>query len=336
MRYRFAVLVGVCVWLVAGRAHAQRAGLAPLAVNGPVRAAQHGPGGIPYRILENEPKRRNGIGYGPKSSTTSLPPHVFYPGDLTNPDNGPTVVTTQFHPVYVDNVPSHWGDVGTFLTDLGQSDFIHVVDQYTGSKANNRYNLGTTLSVNYPIPANHTLTFPDLDSIAHAAALSQGAGLGHIYSVFLPQGVDFCASPFDCYSPDNESTWTFCAFHTYELFDDIADPVLVTLQPYADVPGGCSVPPTGGPNSQLIDSTNNILSHEVFETITDPLVTAWWIHTIEWYLFGAEVGDLCVKKVNIGGVRYSGAGNVNLNGHAYMLQAEYSNIYHACVYTPQP
>jgi hypothetical protein len=318
---------------MASFAPAQNSAPLPLTVSGPVRAAQHVPGGVPYRILETDPNRTKSLGARAKSSLI-LPPRVFYPADMANPDNGPTVAAAKFHPIYVNNAPAHWGDVGTFLTDLGKSDFIHVVDQYVGTKANNRYVPGTPLSVSYPIPADHTLTFPDLDTIVHAAALSQGAGLGHIYSVFLPQGVDFCISPFNCYSPDNPPAWIFCAFHTYEQYDDIADPVLVTLQPYNNVPS-CSVP-LGSPNGQLIDSTNDPLSHEIFETITDPLISAWWVHSVEWWFLGAEIGDLCVKKANVDGVRHSLAGNVTLNGHLYAAQAEYSNFYHACVYTPAP
>jgi len=319
----------------------------PLTIGTAAHAAPHGPGGIPYRVLAKSGTNRGNQGQGPRKGqinaltspwsppTGILPPRVFRPADLSNPDNGATVVTTQFHPIFVNNPPSHWGDVGTFLTDLGKSDFIHLVDQYVGSKANNRYTLGTSFSIQYPIPANHILTQPDMDNIVHAAALAQGSGLGHIYSLFLPQGVDFCVFPNDCYSPDNEATWTFCAFHTYELFDDIANPVLATLEQYTNVPH-CSVPPTGSANNQLIDSTNDPLSHEIFETITDPLISAWVVYTLEALYGGIEVGDICVIRVVAAGDFHAGAGNVNLNGHLYTIQQEYSNFYHACVYAGSP
>jgi len=60
-----------------------------------------------------------------------LPATGYYPFDVGNPD----------HPVYVNNPVSHWGDPAGFLTDLGASDYIHTIDQYTGSTANHRYTL---------------------------------------------------------------------------------------------------------------------------------------------------------------------------------------------------
>src|SRR6266700_5550876 len=62
------------------------------------------------------------------------------------------------------------------------------------------------------------------------------------------------------------------------------------LSPFRDN-FGCSSRP-GTPNGQLADSTNNVLSHETFETITDPDGTAWW-NSLDNGLFGQEIGDEC-------------------------------------------
>src|SRR5262249_46069337 len=146
----FRLVSAVALALLPGLCQGQNTQPVPLAVSGPVQAAPHGTGGVPYRILPIEAEKQGSGSGKPQAKTNSgnqaktnliLPPRVFYPTDLVNNFGGSTVVTTQFHPVYVNNVPSHWGDVGTFLTDLGKSDFIHIVDQYVGTKANNRYTL---------------------------------------------------------------------------------------------------------------------------------------------------------------------------------------------------
>jgi hypothetical protein len=264
----------------------------------------------------------------------------FYPDDVNNPGRNPAVVTTEHHPIYVNNMPSHWGDVSSFLTDLGKSDFIHVLDQYVDSSADNRYTLGTSfISPNYPIPANHTLTIVDVARLVHAAASIKGNGFGNFYHVFLPKGVDMClpppfaGAPAACYSPDNPSTFVFCAFHGAFVFRDLGE-VIFSLEPYQDV-NGCNVPPSGTANNQLVDSTDNVLSHEVFEGLSDPDGREWWVHAFT-VVNGNEIGDLCIrfgffKQFNN---YYWLYGHVKLNGHNYTVQPEYSNQFHGCSYLP--
>lgn len=114
--------------------------------------------------------------------------------------------------------------------------------------------------------------------------------------MFLPKGVDVCAITsgfgYSCFSPDNVATWVFCAYHGSYTFSDIGN-VFYTVEPYGDVFGvingapnyACDVgqqnpalntAPT--PNGVLVDSMSNMLSHETFETITDPgpAFTGWW------------------------------------------------------------
>ena len=269
-----------------------------------------------------------------------LPPG-FYPTDVTNPKNHATVFSAQSHPIYINNPPSHWGNPGAFLTDFGKSDFIHVLDQYVGAFSNNRYTLGTSfLAGGYPIPADHTLQINDILTLVHAGAAIEGGGLGHIYHIFIPQGVDMCLPPASstaapqCYSPDNPSTFVFCAFHSAVTFSDSVGHVLFTVEPYQNV-AGCNLPPGGSANSQLIDSTDDTLSHETSETISDPNLNAWWVHRLT-IANGEEIGDLCVRAQIIGKNIYSKDATVNLNGHPYTIQAEYSDQVHGCPYSTAP
>ncbi len=113
----------------------------------------------------------------------------------------------------------------------------------------------------------------------------------------------------------------FCAFHASVDFTDIGH-VLFSLEPYPNVPG-CSVAKPS-PNGRLIDSTADVLSHELIETITDPDGDAWWILN-NLLLLGAEIGDVCKNY------KFSYASS-SLNQKLYQIQPEYSNQYQP-VYT---
>jgi hypothetical protein len=77
----------------------------------------------------------------------------------------------------------------------------------------------------------------------------------------------------------------------------------------------------------LLDSTSDILSHELFETITDPDPNSGWVAQSSLPVFGAEIGDLC----QIPQFRY---GAFSINGKMYKNQPEYSNKFHGCATTP--
>jgi hypothetical protein len=250
--------------------------------------------------------------------------------DVSNVAGGSTIVTAQHHPLYLNQPPSHWGNPAAFLTDLGRSDFIQVVDQYTGSSGRNRYTLGASLSGNDPsVTAGVTLGPGYIVSVLHAAAAYLGAsGPGHIYHLFVPQGVDVCFSAAVCYSPDNPSTWAFCSLHSYVTFADSVGQVVFTVEPYQNV-GGCNVPPAATPNGQVADSTNNALAHEVFETITDPLFSSWY-STNYALSYGAEIADLCQTYSIVNNNVYRSNPNVLLNGNLYNVQRIYSNQFHSC------
>src|SRR5262249_25756941 len=154
-----------------------------------------------------------------------------------------------------------------------------------------------------------------MNYVAHAAARQAGSGLGHIYHIFLPQGVDACFNATFCYSPDNLATWVLCAAHTATLFVDAVGLTVFTVEPYQNVPG-CSVAPGATPNGQLADSTYYALLHEVFETISDPWpYSAWYVHALT-FGYGNEIADVCESLEVVNGNIYSGVSNIKLNGHS--------------------
>jgi hypothetical protein len=265
-----------------------------------------------------------------------------FPADLTFL-GGAVVPVAESHAIYLlpngkCPIASCWGNPEGFLRDLAVSQFIHIADQYTGLGANNRYTVGKNAMIPYPpTPKTAPLTDADIQGFVHAVASKLGTGYGHIYHVFLPPGQDECFTATDgvCYSPDVQKTFVFCGYHSSVDFKTIGH-VLYTVEPFQNVPG-CSVRP-GTPNGQLIDSTDNTLSHELIETITDPDGTAWFNFTAV-VLAMAEIGDECsFFKVVATSPKTSEAffdPSIFIIGtHRYGVQPEYANSEHACAVNP--
>ena len=300
--------------------------------------------GSPARLVPMSPVHQRAMAAAARSAEASpSTADVRYPADLSF-QGGPTLQSAQLHAIYMlpnGNCPisTCWGNPEGFLRDLSRSDFIHVTDQYVGSTAENRYPVGRRAFTSFTPPFNFTtgavpFTDADLLAVVHAVASKTGkTGYGHIYHVFLPQGTDEC---FDstysiCYSPDNLTTFGFCAYHGYADFPDIGH-VLYSVEPFQNVPG-CNDPPTT-PNGQLIDSTNDVLSHETFETITDPDLDAWFNAAGNLSLGGQEIGDECVFITFVGNSVYGDPGLFTVGEKTYAVQPEYDNARHACAMTP--
>jgi hypothetical protein len=273
---------------------------------------------------------KNSLSNKKLNSVAKLPKPGFYLADLIY-HGGAVLTSAEQNPVYFDcpaGPASCWGNPTAFLTRLNNSASIHMTDQYVGTTANYRYPVGPSVRMSQTLQTN-VLGQNDILSIVHAAATKLGISDSYynIIHVFLPNGVDTC---FDlttiCYSPDNYSSFAFCAYHGAVWFNDIGH-ILYTVEPYQNVPGCQAAPPT--PNASLVDSTASVLSHELFETITDPDLNAWWsdVSLIEQ---GEEIGDICEATGN-------GAGQfLNptflVGGKNYKIQLEYSNKYHGCTH----
>jgi hypothetical protein len=261
------------------------------------------------------------------TTVPAVPSPGFYPDDLSY-FGGALVTSAKDHPVYVDCPASCWGNPATFLTNLLKSHFMHVSDQYVGSTVTGRYTVGAAASVNYPILT--ALSDNDILQIVHSVASTLGTGYGHIYNIFLPKGVDECfVGTTQCYSPDNPSTFVFCAYHGSVTFSDIGH-VLFTVEPYQDVDGCSILQPS--PNGGLIDSTSSVLGHETFETITDPDPGSGWVAVTSLGVFGEEIGDLC-PGVDVTAPFFEDPVSI-ISGKQYEVQPMYSNKYHACSFAP--
>ncbi len=154
-----------------------------------------------------------------------------------------------------------------------------------------------------------------------ASALVDSSPAGRLNS---PSTTEECAAAL--HSPDNPATFFYCGYHSSVDFSDIGH-VLYSVEPYQNVPG-CSVYP-GTPNGMLVDSTDNVLNHETFETITDPDGTAW-INTTAIVLYGDEVGDECEYVTFVGQNAYFNPPIFKIGEHPYAVQSIYTNDVHGC------
>ncbi len=291
---------------------------------------------------------QEGLSAGQIKARNSVSPGAFQgdddasywraPGDLYG-FGGPTIAGAQHHPIFIGpggsacNTPtcqSTWGDVLGFLSDLNHSSFIHVTDQYVGTNAGGRYPLGSWFYATFSSLPQYLYDVDMATLAAEAAYLINGTGYGHIYHVFLPPGQDECFfAGGPCYSPDNLSTFAFCAYHGSVDVPGLGH-VVYTVEPYQDVPG-CFVRP-GTPNGQVEDSTNDVLSHESIETITDPDGDAWW-NLLGGGMLGQEIGDECVFLVVDSTLSIIGSDPAiwhSANGHIYATQPMYNNRKHGC------
>jgi hypothetical protein len=265
-------------------------------------------------------------------------PHapVGYPLDMTcQTKKCPVMTSSTAYNIYVTPdgkkcaTQKCWGNPEQFLKALTGSQLAGVAKQYTGGDAT-AYKFGGSVAVKYGLAYTNTFYNNDLFTVLVAAYKHfKALGLNVQYHIFLPPGTDTCFDQTSiCYSPDNLSSFFFCAYHTAA----IAGPgqfIVYSVEPYQNatvtINGqkfyGCQddvVPP--GTN-RLNSGTASTLSHESFEAWSDPLPNTGWFNAS----YGEEIGDVCA---------YQFMTTENLKGKSWFVQQEYSNTYHGCADTP--
>ncbi|MBV8333082.1 MAG: hypothetical protein JO192_10130 [Candidatus Eremiobacteraeota bacterium] len=221
-----------------------------------------------------------------------------------------------------------WGDPEEFLKAISGSPLVGLVQQYTKG-APTAYTYGSSIAVKYKLAYTNTFYNNDLWTILSAAAHHfKAVGTNAEYHIFLPPGVDTCFDQTsECYSPDNLTSFAFCAYHTAVLFGKT--PIVYSVEPWQDVQVtvsgkkvyGCQdakVPP--GTN-RLNSGTASTLLHESMESWSDPLPNTGWFNSI----YGEEIGDTCAYLFMTKEV---------VGGGSWFVQQIWSNTYHGCADTP--
>lgn len=270
---------------------------------------------------------------------------VLYPADLQYlGGTGVPGVTdgmlhsTVHHAVFVNTTPacppnSCWGDPAGFMKALFRSEYIHITDEYTGTSPD--HTVGDSFTVNYPLAPGVALQGADRRAIVLAVAAATGAGPGQMLEIFLPPGQDDCLHPGICFSPDNPSTFAYCAYHNSFILN--GQIYIYSVLPYMAVPGCEMNPATLTPNGQVADTMDYGISHEIIETITDVRGTGWW-NSLSYSLYGAETADECflyaAGQTGNPFYFYTQPSIVRWHGKQYAVAPQYSNGAHGCVTSP--
>jgi uncharacterized repeat protein (TIGR01451 family) len=219
---------------------------------------------------------------------------------------GPVKVYTIFWAGPSGTFPANFQtDVNQFVNDLNHSSYYNIATQYSDTTGN----IGTTISLagtwldttnSFPHTA---LTSGDLLAETNTAISTNSwtSDANSFFEILTPSGI-------------TNSRTGICGIHYFNnpAFGHILD---------LGVPGSCD-PGAPYPNGRLIDEAINTSSHEIMETVTDPLGNAWF------YLSASgEIGDLCNFKF---GPTAADGSDVTLNGHRYIAQEEWSNADSGC------
>lgn len=231
--------------------------------------------------------------------------------------------------------------VRQYLSDVGGTPFYGLLTQYWDLQGpvRNVETLGGTYLDTQPYPQAGTRANPlsDGDITAEINRVRRLEGWSvtssSAFIVLTGYNVQECAKFSNgsaCSFPDSASNG-FCAYHSFMPNDGGANSPNYIPYLYAANNANCVYLPTFDSGAapygdQNADAVINSLSHEQFETVTDPQTRGWY----DGDPSGGEIGDKC--ETNFGPVAWDGS-TVTLNhGHSYVLQEEYSNRAGGCAY----
>lgn len=161
-------------------------------------------------------------------------------------------------------------------------------------------------------------------------------GLDSEFVVFTGLGAEECFTSdanSDCsYKPDHG----FCGYHSSfqaSFGSGLADEAIYAYVPNVGNDGGlCTFSNFISPNGDsAADSAITIVSHEQFESISDPLpndAPGWFDDVAEQSREGGEIADKCVRY--FGTIRGDGSNVTLAHGDRYILQGEWSNQVGGC------
>jgi hypothetical protein len=186
-----------------------------------------------------------------------------------------------------------------FLASVGGSPWLATVNQY-GASANRNLLAGT-----WSDPAGVPASPSDAQIQAEALTAINHFGTGNSANVQI-----VVATPTGHSSPGFGTN--FCAYHGVVAADRNAT---YTNLPYiTDAGGACGVDSVNGGNG-LLDGVSIVEGHELAETITDPLLNAWFDGS------GAEIGDKCA---------WTNLANINTMSGTFAVQPLWSNATNGC------
>lgn len=229
-------------------------------------------------------------------------------------------VPSQSLPSPAYDVNPYAAHIDEFLNDVsccGSPRIAGILSQYVGG-VNITYG-GSYFDASGYTP-DSTVSDGQLQAEVRKAQSAMGwtGGLGHNFFVVTGAGEQVCAS-FGC------SNTSFCGYHG-TLSDIHGAETAYESIPY---PGsGCLVATTQGATDTVTNTVVNVVSHELFETITDPGIG---FSDYGWYdAAGYEVGDKCAYIYGPVSTTNGQADFTTGTGNDYEIQEEYSNAVSDC------
>ncbi len=221
-----------------------------------------------------------------------------------------------------------------YFSDVGGTPFYNIVTQYWDYQTGwmqNSVTLGGTYVDTQPYSHRATSGDPLYDSdisgeVERAMASNHWtADMTHAFFVFTGYGAEVCVNSTRSSCSFGHGKHVFCGYHSYTndsqqaIYAEIVDNYTCDGSLYSNL----YVSPNG---DWIADAQISAVSHEQFEAVTDPLITAWWAGSSET----GEVGDKC--ETVYGTYRPDGS-NITLgHGHTYIVQAEWSNRINGCAF----
>lgn len=218
-----------------------------------------------------------------------------------------------------------------YFQDVGGNRLYNINTQYSDSTSGhilNNSTLGGTWVDTSAYPASGCT-----DSNTPGDCLTQGQIANEVANAISTNGwtpnlnseffVFTAKGEGSCLGSDCAFAGGYCAYHSY--YTSGSQTVLYANMTYDGTDlGACGA--SASPNGDAdADSTINSISHEQMESVTDPLLNAW---------FGPgglsdEIGDKC--NFNFGSLGFdSGNANQHWNGHYYIVQQEWDNSITGC------
>lgn len=218
-----------------------------------------------------------------------------------------------------------------YFQDIGGTAYYGMLTQYWDEHGpvRNSVTLGGVYVDKTPYPHAGSLTDPLQDgdvqaSIHRTLAANHWPADGKTDEIFVLTGFDIqeCFGSSCSFLHSLNDTTAFCAYHNVTN-DNI-------IYAYAPNVLFCYLQPTFTSaipyNDITADAVIGAISHEQFESTTDPINGSGWNDAN-----GQEIGDLCASTF---GKLDSQGGTVRLaHGHSYAIQAEWSNVANGCAYS---
>jgi len=194
---------------------------------------------------------------------------------------GSAMSVTNIYSIYWGSsfpTPGYADSVNGFLIGIGSSLYNSVTTQYMPTATPNSMTFKGSFSDASTPPASSPTT---ASILAEVYKVVTAAG-----KTIDPQGL------YMVFTNNFPSKASYCAWHGAGSVNRSAT-FTIAYQPYLGTMAGCSATYLTGytpRTNTAVDSVANVASHEIYETVTDPLLNAWYDST------GAEIGDKCAWK----------------------------------------